>query len=68
MDAPWLPEGSNGAWSIYGETADVDGTAADVVRPGGSVVDGPVDTPHGRIATAVDPSGATFRLRTAPGA
>ena len=67
MDAPWLPEGSGGRWAIYWETADVDATVSDAVRLGGAVTDGPVDTPHGRIATVTDPAGAAFRLRTAPG-
>ncbi len=67
MDAGWLPEDVPGAWTVYWETADVDATAALAVRLGGSVTDGPTDTPHGRIATAADPCGATFRLRTAPG-
>jgi hypothetical protein len=67
MDAPWLPEGSGGRWAIYWETADVDASASDAVRLGGTVTDGPVDTPYGRIATVADPAGAEFRLRTAPG-
>ncbi len=67
MDAPWLPEGDAGSWSIYWETADVDTTSALAVRLGGAVTDGPVDTPYGRIATVSDPSGAVFRLRTGPG-
>jgi len=66
MDAPWLPEGSGGRWTIYWESDDVDATASDVVRLGGAVTDGPVDTPHGRIATVTDPAGAEFRIRTAP--
>jgi predicted enzyme related to lactoylglutathione lyase len=66
LDAPWLPEGASGQWTVYWETADVDATAADVARLGGVLVDGPADTPYGRIATAADPSGAEFRLRTAP--
>ena len=68
MDAPWLPEDSTGSWSVYWETADVDATAALAVQLGGSVTDGPVDTPYGRIATAADPAGAVFRLRTGPAA
>jgi predicted enzyme related to lactoylglutathione lyase len=66
MDAPWLPEGSSGSWSVYWETADIDAMAALAVQLGGSVTDGPVDTPYGRIATVADPAGAVFRLRTAP--
>ena len=68
MDAPWLPEGDPGAWSVYWETDALDTTVAHAVRLGGTVTDGPVDTPYGRIATVADPSGALFRLRTGPGA
>jgi len=66
MDTPWLPEGAVGTWTTYWETADVDATAANVTRLGGNVVDGPTDTPYGRMATVTDPNGAEFRLRTAP--
>ena len=68
MDAPWLPEGPAGEWTVYWETVDVDATVAEAVRLGGAFTDGPIDTPHGRIATVADPAGAPFRLRTAPGA
>lgn len=68
MDAPWLTDGAVGTWTTYWETADVDATAADVARLGGTVVDGPADTPYGRMATVTDPNGAEFRLRTGPAA
>jgi predicted enzyme related to lactoylglutathione lyase len=29
-------------------------------------VDGPMDTPYGRMATVSDPAGATFKLRMPP--
>jgi predicted enzyme related to lactoylglutathione lyase len=66
MDAQWLPESATGSWTTYWETADVDATAADVARLGGTIVDGPTDTPYGRMATVTDPNGAEFRLRTGP--
>ena len=66
--ANWLPEGSQEQWTIYWGTNDTEASVADVVRLGGTVVDGPVDTPYGRIATVTDPMGTLFRLRTPPGA
>jgi uncharacterized protein len=66
LDAPWLADGAQGGWTTYWETADVDATAADVARLGGKVIDGPTDTPYGRMATVTDPNGAEFRLRTGP--
>jgi uncharacterized protein len=62
----WMPEGAASRWTIYWGTTDTDASVADVVRLGGTVVDGPVDTPYGRIATVTDPSGAEFKLRTPP--
>ncbi len=67
LDAPWLAAGRPGAWTVYWETSDVDASTSLAVRLGGAVTDGPADTPHGRVATVRDPSGGTFRLRTAPG-
>ena len=65
MDATaWLPEGVSAHWSIYWEVDDADATVAKVKALGGSVVMDALDTPHGRLATVLDPSGAQFKLRT----
>jgi uncharacterized protein len=53
-------------WSIYWEVDDVDASVAELKTLGGSVVDEPTDTPYGRLATAQDPAGAEFKLRTPP--
>jgi predicted enzyme related to lactoylglutathione lyase len=67
MDAAaFLPEGVPSHWGIYWEVADADAACATTRELGGSVVDQPVDTPHGRMATVTDPAGAQFRLRTGP--
>jgi len=67
MDASaFLPEGVPAHWSIYWDVTDVDGIVAKVSELGGSLVDGPMDTPYGRMATVTDPSGAMFKLRTPP--
>jgi uncharacterized protein len=57
-----LPEGSRGQWSIYFGTEDTDASLAQVVELGGEVVSAAEDTPYGRLATAVDPTGAVFKL------
>lgn len=58
---------SGGAsWSVYFETDDLDAALARLRGLGGSVLDGPDDTPWGRLAEVSDPAGAAFRLRTAP--
>jgi len=65
MDATaWLPEGVPAHWSIYWEVDDADATLAKVKALGGSVVMDALDTPYGRLATAADPAGAQFKLRT----
>jgi uncharacterized protein len=64
MDASgFLPEGVPDHWSIYFEVDDADESAAKVVALGGTVVDGPQDTPYGRMATVTEPTGTQFKLR-----
>jgi hypothetical protein len=67
MDAvSFLPEGMPSYWALYWEVDDVDASIATLERLGGSVVRPAEATPYGKIATVTDPSGAEFRLRTAP--
>jgi predicted enzyme related to lactoylglutathione lyase len=67
MDARnFLPEGAPSTWSIYFGTDDVDATVATVQELGGAVVDAPVDTPFGRLATVTDPVGTRFKLIQPP--
>jgi predicted enzyme related to lactoylglutathione lyase len=67
MDASaFLPEGSPGQWSVYWDVEDAAAAVAKVRSLGGSVVDDVQQTPYGQMATVADPSGATFKLRTAP--
>jgi predicted enzyme related to lactoylglutathione lyase len=63
MDASkFVPEDAPAQWYVYFETEDADATAALAVELGGSVVDEPVDTPYGRLATLADPTGTRFKL------
>jgi predicted enzyme related to lactoylglutathione lyase len=51
------------AWTVYLATSDVDTTAKAVTAAGGQVVAGPFDVgPPGRMAVALDPTGAAFGL------
>jgi predicted enzyme related to lactoylglutathione lyase len=69
MDASsFLPEGVQARWLVYWHVDDVDGAAAKVKEHGGTILDEAQDTPYGRIATATDPTGAQFKLRTPPAA
>lgn len=55
-------EDAPSAWRIYFGTADLDRDLARIPGLGGRVLDGPVDSPYGRLATIADPAGATFQL------
>jgi len=63
MDAArHLPPGEGAQWFVYWGVEEVERTGAEVVRLGGSVREGPMDTPYGRMIFAVDPMGAYFNL------
>jgi len=61
----WLPEGVPSRWTVYFGVADADAVCADVPQLGGAVVEAPMDTPYGRIATVTDPTGTLLRIVTA---
>ena len=63
MDASgFLPEGVPPHWSVYFSVADTDKALARIAELGGNTVQPAEDTPYGRLATAVDPTGAMFKL------
>lgn len=49
-------------WETYISVADADASAARAVELGGAVVEGPDDTPYGRLATLTDPNGARIKI------
>ena len=57
-----LPEGAPSQWSIFFGTEDIDKTLQTITEAGGTVLQSVEDTPFGRVATAGDPTGATFSL------
>ena len=61
-----LGEGERSHWVVYWQVDDVSAATQRVAQLGGSVIDGPADSPYGSIATVADPSGAVFKLRQAP--
>jgi predicted enzyme related to lactoylglutathione lyase len=63
MDASaFLPEGVPAHWSIYFGVDDADAALATITGLGGSIVTAAEDTPYGRLATAIDSTGAQFKL------
>jgi predicted enzyme related to lactoylglutathione lyase len=57
-----LPEGAPSQWSIFFGTEDLDKTLQCITEAGGTVLPPGEDRPFGRVATASDPTGATFSL------
>lgn len=55
-----LPAGVPSHWQVTFAVADADATVAQVAARGGSVVQAPQDSPHGRYAVVMDPQGAPF--------
>ncbi len=52
-------------WAVYFSVADVDGAVARAKAAGGTVLRDAEDTPFGRLADLLDPTGAPFRLHAA---
>ena len=62
----WYPEGTPSFWRAYFIVEDADEAAELIRAQGGSVLDGPMDTPFGRLATVADPAGTTFQIAQMP--
>jgi predicted enzyme related to lactoylglutathione lyase len=63
MDASgYLPAEVPSSWQVYFAVGDADASIEKAVSMGGTVVDGPDDTPFGRLATLTDPTGAMFKI------
>ena len=64
MDATaFLPAGVPAHWSVYFAVDDVGTALARISELGGTTLLPADHTPYGVLATAVDPTGATFKLR-----
>ncbi|SOD71872.1 hypothetical protein SAMN05892883_1333 [Jatrophihabitans sp. GAS493] len=62
----FLPAEVPSHWAVYFAVANTDAAVAQAVELGGTVVRAAEDTPFGRVADMVDPTGAAFRLLQAP--
>ncbi|MEE2570480.1 VOC family protein [Pseudarthrobacter sp. J64] len=58
----YLPEEIPSHWAVYFAVADADATIASAVAMGATVLDGPENSPFGRVATLNDPTGAMFKI------
>jgi len=63
MDASgYLPLDVPAHWVVYWCVEDVDAAVAVATAAGGTVTQEPADTPYGRLAAVIDPTGAHLRL------
>jgi uncharacterized protein len=63
MIAGLMPvEGDASRWVVYFLVEETDAAAARVTELGGSVLEGPADSPGGRYALVADPEGARFAV------
>lgn len=66
LDSARNPDLESPRWIVYFAVADADRAASLVTANGGTVVDGPTDTPFGRMSQAADSTGARFCLMQLP--
>ncbi|MDO5633563.1 MAG: VOC family protein [Micrococcus sp.] len=64
--AQWLPKGTPSYWRPYFRVTDADRVCDLVTELGGRVLDGPMDSPFGRVASISDPAGAVFQINQTP--
>lgn len=62
FDTSVFPDGGDAYWRAYIAIESTDAALAKVKELGGTVLDGPDDSPFGRITTIADPQGAQLQL------
>ena len=66
MDAAgFLPAEAPASWQVYFAVEDTDASIETAIAMGAQVIDGPDDSPFGRLATLSDPTGARFKIVSA---
>lgn len=53
-------------WRVYFAVDDTDATVAKIQSLGGALLDGPIDSRFGRVATVTDSLGGAFQIIRAP--
>jgi uncharacterized protein len=66
MDATVFGGDFQPAWTFYIEVDDMDATVAKVAELGGTVTQGPDDTPYGVLTEVADPNGQRFKVMVSP--
>lgn len=62
----WFPAGTTSQWRWYLAVESMDDALGVVRELGGKVLDGPVDSPFGRVTTIEDPAGAGLQILEPP--
>lgn len=65
-DAKNFIGGAPSYWRFYLDVENTDAAIEKIKAAGGSLLDGPEDSPFGRVATVADPEGASFQINQAP--
>ncbi|MBO3142292.1 VOC family protein [Dermatophilus congolensis] len=65
-EAPWLTTPMSSYWRMYVGVTDTDATITAITEQGGTLLDGPINSPFGRVATVTDPQGAAFQICSVP--
>ncbi|WP_418908871.1 VOC family protein [Glutamicibacter endophyticus] len=60
--AGFLPASAGSYWRVYFQCDDVDAGVERVIELGGALLDGPMDSPFGRLATVADREGGSFQI------
>ena len=61
-DASGMMPAEATGWRFYLAVESSETAIEQIKAHGGTVLDGPTDSPFGRIATIADPEGATFQI------
>ena len=61
-DSPYPEDKDPPHWAVYFAVADADATVKQAKELGGKIVSAPEDTPYGRLARLIDPTGSAFRI------
>lgn len=66
MDGTTFGEGFQPSWTFYVKVTDMDAAVAKVAELGGTVTQGPDDTPYGLLTEVADPGGQRFKIMVPP--
>lgn len=58
----FLPDDVPSYWRVYFQVENTDMTIEKIQNLGGIILDGPMDSPYGRVATVAGPDGASFQI------